>query len=264
MKFQHSAAVFSSVIALAASACASRTAAPLASAETVTCPGGTIRSAADAASYGACNVVHGDLTVSAADLEDLTALSSLHQVTGTLRITDCPALDDLDGLQNLSSVGALELHQLSDLDDLAGLENLGSAGRVEVTANSELATLQGLQGLHALERLVVSGNSRLYNANGLGELHAVGVLVVADNQRLNSLTGLRSLESARSVEIRNNPVLCGANLLPNLKRVDSPLVLQANRGISKSEARLLLDRTSQGGVSTFALDAEQALQTAAR
>lgn len=264
MSFQHSAAIFSSVIALTASACAARTAAPLASAATVTCPGGTIRSAADAGGYRACNIVQGDLTISAADLEDLTALSNLHQVTGTLRISDSPALDDLDGLQNLSSVGALEIHHDTDLDDLAGLENLHTAERIEVTENPELATLAGLQGFTAIERLVVRGNGHLFNANGLGELRAVGTLVVSDNRRLNSLTGLRSLESARSLEIRNNPALCGANLLPNLKRVDTPLVLQANRGISKSEARLLLERTGQAGVSAFALDTDQALETAAR
>jgi hypothetical protein len=244
MSFKHSIAFVSSIIALSTSACATRQALPLSPANRVTCPGGSIHGAAEAARYSACNIVQGDLTVTAGDLTDLAALSQLRHVTGTLRISDSPALDDLSGLENLSRVGALEIQRDAELDDLAGLEALHSAGRVEVTDNAELRTLDGLQGLSATGRLLLRNNG-LYSARGLSELREVGELVVLDNRELNSLTSLGSLRRARSVEIRNNPVLCGAGLLTRLERVEAPLVLQANRGISHGEAQALLERSGE-------------------
>jgi len=252
MSFKQSVAVVSSIFALASTACGTRAVVPLSAAATVTCPGGSIHNAGDAANYRACNLVQGDLTVSAADLSDLTALSALRRVTGTLRISESPALDDLGGLENLSSVGALEVHHDTDLDDLSGLESLRQAGRVEVTDNPELTTLNGLQGLTSTGRLVLRNNA-LFTANGLAGLREVGDLVVTHNHQLNSLNGLRSLGHARSVEIAQNPVLYGKDLLPQLKRLDAPLVLDANRAISKSDVRALLERTGQVGSSQFAL-----------
>jgi Receptor L domain len=263
MSFKQSVAVVSSLLALASTACGTRAVAPLTPAATVSCHGGTIHSAAEAKNYRACNIVHGDLSVSAADLIDLTALSQLRRITGALRISESPGLDDLSGLENLGSVGALEIHHDTDLDDLAGLEGLHEAGRVEVTDNPELTTLNGLQGLSSTGRLVLRNNA-LFTATGLTGLREVGELVVVNNHRLNSLSGLNALSHARSVEIAHNPVLYGKNLLPELKRLDAPLVLDANRAISKSDVRALLERTGQSGSSRFALGKDQKLEASAR
>jgi Receptor L domain len=263
MSFKQSVAVVSSILALASTACGTRAVVPLSPAATVTCPGGSIHSAADASNYRACNVVQGDLTVSAADLTDLTALSELRRVTGTLRISESAGLDDLSGLENLGSVGALELHHDTDLDDLTGLEALRKAGRVEVTDNPELTTLNGLQGLTTTGRLVLRNNA-LFTATGLAGLREVGDLVVVNNHQLNSLSGLRALSHARSVEIARNPVLYGKDLLPELKRLDAPLMLDTNRAISKSDVRALLERTGQVGSSQFALGEARKRDASAR
>jgi Receptor L domain len=252
MSLKQSVAVVSSILALASTACGTRAVVPLSPAATVTCPGGSIQSAADAGNYRACNVVQGDLTVSAADLTDLSALSVLRRVTGTLRISESAGLDDLSGLENLASVGALEIHHDTDLDDLTGLQGLRKAGRVEVTDNPELTTLNGLQGLASTGRLVLRNNA-LFTAKGLAGMREVGDLVVVNNHQLNSLSGLRALSHARSVEIAHNPVLYGKDLFPQLKRLDAPLRLDANRAISKSDVRALLERTGQVGSPQFAL-----------
>ena len=81
---------------------------------------------------------------------------------------------------------------------------------------------------------------------------------------MNSLSSLSALSHARSVEIAHNPVLYGKNLLPELKHLDAPLVLDANRAISKGDARALLERTGQSGFSQLALRPNQKLEASAR
>jgi Receptor L domain len=256
MSFKHSVAVVSSILALASTACGTGAVVPMKLATAVTCHGGTIHHAADAALYSTCNLVQGDLTVSANDLTDLAPLSQLRHVTGTLRISESSGLDDLSGLENLASVGALEIHHDTDLDDLDGLQGLHEARRVEVTDNPELRTLNGLQGLSATGRLVLRNNA-LFAASGLGGLREVGDLVVVNNRQLNSLSGLRALTRARSINLASNPVLYGKDLFPELKRVDAPLMLDGNRGMSQGDVRALLERTGQERSSRVALDQDR-------
>jgi hypothetical protein len=72
-----------------------------------------------------------------------------------------------------------------------------------------------------------------------------GSVAITDNPKLVSVSGLKGLESARAVEIRNNPVLCGYfGVLPRLEHVASPLVLRANRGLSQRDVRQLLEHVA--------------------
>ena len=223
--FRNQAAlIVTAFVALAANACATREARPV-SALAVACPGGTVHSAVEAAGYAACDTVQGDLTIASSDLEDMSALSRLHEVTGTLTITGNPELDDLGGLENLRRVGMLE-----------------------VSHNPELKTLSGLDALTEADSVVIRANG-IYTARGLGELRQVGDLIIEGNHKLNSLSGVRSLKRARSVTIQNNPILCAIGMLPALDGVDSRMLLRANRGISTREAKLVLERAGQSNDS---------------
>ena len=86
----------------------------------------------------------------------------------------------------------------------------------------------------------------LVDVAAFAELRSVsGKLVVANNPKLVSLAGLKSVEHARSVEIRNNPVLAGYfGLLPELSKVQEPLVVEANRGLSKREIDAVVGRVA--------------------
>ena len=234
------------VVALAANACAAHGVRPVASAAPkLSCVGGVVRSTIDVALYGACDRVNGDLLISVPELTDLSALAQLRSVSGKLEIAGNAALDDLSGLERLEQVGQLSIHDNSDLDDLSGLESLEVATSVEIRDNAELTSLRGLSGLSRLERLTISHNG-LFQTIGLSSLTEVGDLVVEGNAKLNSLEGLHSLAHARSVEIRNNPRLCGRRLLPALARVDQSLTVSQNRGLSQPEVRQLLGRVEHG------------------
>jgi len=230
------------LVALAANACAAQGGWPVAGAATKpSCAGGLVRTAADAARYGACERVDGDLRISTSELSDLSALSGLRRVSGKLEIDGNTRLDDLSGLEQLQQVGSLSIHDNAELDDLSGLENLRGARDVEISGNTELASLRGLEGLTHVETLVIAHNG-LYQTTGLGNLTDVGELAIGDNPKLNSLHGLGSLAHARSVQIRNNPRLCARGMLPALTHVDHELSLSANRGLSQPDVRRLLSR----------------------
>ncbi|MEI9942018.1 MAG: hypothetical protein WDO69_32800 [Pseudomonadota bacterium] len=220
---------------------------PTASAATpIACPGGTVRSAADAAKYAACDSVVGDLSIRGSDLTHLAPLARLRSVSGTLEISDNPRLDDLSGLERLSSVGGLEISNNRALDGILALRQLESAGTVSIRDNAGLDTLQGLEGLATLQSLSIEHNG-IYNTAGLENLHTVGSVVVNRNSKLISLAGLKALRQAKSIEIRNNPLLAAYfGLLPQLARVDEQLVLRSNDGLAEHEVREVFDRVGHG------------------
>ncbi len=94
--------------------------------------------------------------------------------------------------------------------------------------------------------------TNLTDLSSLKHLRSVsGAVVITDNVKLISLAGLKGLERAHSVEISNNPLLCAHfGLLPQLKQVAAPVVLNANHGLSNRDVREMLERV--GMVSTQA------------
>jgi len=233
-------------VALTANACATRDQSPARGfGPQVACAGGVIRTAADAARFGQCDEVHGDLRIAATSLDDLSSLARLQRVSGKLEISQNAELSDLSGLTSLAQVGELAVHDNPDLTDLSGLDSLRSARHVVISGNPSLRSLRGLEGLTRLELLVIEHNG-LFRATGLSGLTDVGELMVIGNPKLNSLQGLSSLTHARSVEITNNPRLCARGMLPALARVDRSMTVTANRGLSKPDLRVLMGRVDRG------------------
>jgi hypothetical protein len=216
--------IVTALLALASNACTGNLARPVEAAplNPVVCAGGTVHDSVDAAEYRACDVVRGDLRISAPKLEDLSAFQRLRAVSGSLEIS-----------------GNLEL------DSLSGLERLSQVGELLVRDNAGLETLRGLEGLRRADKVVIENNG-LYQATGISHLREVGDLVIRNNPRLNSLVGFRALKHARSVEIRNNPRLCALGMLPALESVEEQVTLKANRGLSKPEVQGLLGRIERG------------------
>jgi hypothetical protein len=232
-------------LAITSSACSARLSQPAAPVgAAVACHGGTLRSAADAKSYAACDSVTGDLRIMQSRLTNLDALSRLRSVSGTLEISDNAQLEDLHGLSQLSHVGALEVHGNADLDSLTGLENLRSAASVSIADNAELENLKGLEGLAYIQDLRIEHNG-IHDTVGLNNLSAVGILVIKGNSKLISLSGFKGLKRAELVQIQHNPLLAAYyGLLPQLQRVGQ-LVLSHNLGLSKSDVRSMLERVER-------------------
>src|ERR1700690_299875 len=98
------------LLALSANAC-SASGARLArtGAQPISCAGGGVQTAGDAAPFAGCTTGNSELQVEGSQLSDLTALESLRNVSGTLTVSNNNQLSDFAGLEQLSSVGSLDV-----------------------------------------------------------------------------------------------------------------------------------------------------------
>lgn len=125
---------------------------------------------------GSCELsLNGDLTVGTA-VSDLSTLSCLRSVSGTLSINGNAALSTLSGLDALSTVGNLGIGKNSALGDLSGLAALKSvAGIVAISGNDALTELSGLDALGSIGgSLYISSNNALESVSALYGLSEVG------------------------------------------------------------------------------------------
>jgi hypothetical protein len=134
--------------------------------------------------------VLGDLTIGpTTKLADLTLLSNLREVGGTIYVFGNSALTSLHGFELLTHVEHLHVRRNHKLVDLHGLVSLVSVDWIMVVNNEGLTSIAGLP-------------------SGL----APAVLDIEDNDLLTNLDGLPLFESpsasdAIHVEIEGNPTL---------------------------------------------------------
>jgi Receptor L domain len=251
----HCLFALTALLALTANACSASTVRVARANEApAQCPGGIIRNDADVAHFSGCTGVVGDLQIASSRLSDLEGLESIRSVSGALVIADNNELSDLSGLEQLSSVGSLHIQNNPELSNVAALSTLHTAPVVELRSNPALTSVRGLEGLTEVEKLTLVDNG-MFETAGLSNLHQVGELTIANNSRLISLHGLNGLTRARSVEIRNNRLLCAQlGFLPQLGEVSEALVVSANRSVPQREVAGLFDRVKgafhQPGLAT--------------
>jgi hypothetical protein len=163
-------------------ACAHAKAAPaprfIAADEPGACAGGRIASSEDLSTFAHCRTVTGDLTIDRTDLTDLAALSELRLVTGALTIQGNARLRNLEGLERLERVGALELRS-NGLYGTHGIESLRAVGRLVIADHPFLISLHGFSKLERVDTLVVSHNPRIAAQLGLFPSLRLGERIMA-------------------------------------------------------------------------------------
>lgn len=141
-------ALFTTILAVAASACSATPARPVAAASGVSaCQGGTVQNENDAARYEGCETIVGDLRISGSDLIDVSAFSQLHRVSGKLVIEGNAKLISLRGLQNVERARSVEIRnnrvlgafpsllpQLKHVDESVRLDANRALSKREVSA----------------------------------------------------------------------------------------------------------------------------------
>ncbi|MCU0370238.1 MAG: T9SS type A sorting domain-containing protein [Bacteroidales bacterium] len=186
------------------------------------------------------------------------------QSVGYLNISDNPDLLSLDGLENLTDVGAgltirnnsslISLDGIGNVSDLNGSMNIYSnealvsltemehltrvAGDVLITENSSLENLSGLENLSEIDgNLDLSNNTLLENLNGLlgltminGNLRISGEYSLPDLQGLNNLTSIEG-----DITINWNSVLSSLAGLENLNSIGGLLEIISNNGLTNLE-----------------------------
>lgn len=104
------AALFTSLLAVSATACSATHTAPVAAASSaVACEGGTVRNDDDAARFDGCQAIVGDLRISHSDLIDVAAFQDLRTISGKLVIEGNARLVSLAGLKNIERAQTVEI-----------------------------------------------------------------------------------------------------------------------------------------------------------
>ncbi|ARA94136.1 hypothetical protein AWN76_013885 [Rhodothermaceae bacterium RA] len=201
----------------------------------------TLSSQAEVAAFAAdgCTELVGTLTISGADITDLSGLRSLTEVGGLI-ITGNDALQNLDGLGSLATVdGSLSISENESLTSLDGLERLNIVrGNLMLYANTALTSLEGLASLFVVDGFFdILLNPRLESLEGLESLISIGQsLRVSTNDRLTSLSGLEGLAYVGGdVVINDNGGLSGVG-----KRSGGALQASGPRGAEVVAAGSLL------------------------
>lgn len=183
------------------------------------CTGNIILSSqAQVNAFPGCPLLNGNLTISGADIQNLTPLSVLQGVSGVLSISTNTTLTSLNGLNNLTSIGGLNISNNPLLTNLTALSNVQGDGltTVNISQNDALTSLNGLQGITGTDFLYV-GNKNLLNLTGLNGLtHVDGAVQLMSNKKLVSLSGLSNL-----AQVSGDFLLLNAVKLTNLDGLQS-------------------------------------------
>jgi hypothetical protein len=200
--------------------------------------------------------IRGDVYVDArSGLRSLHGLQNLHHVSGAALFM---FLNDLHGLEGLTTVGELSLHKvrnasalssleqvdgwlsISDtgLSDLDGLQNVTYAGKIALRLNSELVNVDGLRSVVAAESLEIDGNVRLTNLDGLSALTEVA----------GDVTIAEFCTQTASPECHSQDQLTTLHGLRALRSIGGNLTVTDNRALPTCEAEWLRDSVDPGNI----------------
>lgn len=195
------------------------------------CPAGdvllTTQAAVDslASRYPQCQILDGSLRIFGADIQDLSPLSGLRHIGGSLVIEANPNLYHLNGLDSLRSVaGDLIIQGNAVLNDFWGLNQLETVGgNFTFLGNDGLSRLGEFDNLRSVGAQVdISYNAALRTIETFGNLQQVNSLSIQSNYALVNIGGIdgafdKISSLVGSITLVNNPALMDIRMLAKLK-----------------------------------------------
>ncbi|MCR9243950.1 MAG: hypothetical protein NXI31_02885 [bacterium] len=184
--------------------------------------------------------VAGSIYIAGGDIRDLSPLSSISSVGGSVRIDNTTLLTNLNGLHRIASIpGNLEILRNSALTDIGALSGLTSVGGHCLVNSNAVTNLNGLSGLAAVGGgMEIANNPGVANLDGLSGLTSVGSVAISSNSSLVNLDGLSRVTSASGVLVSFNPSLtrfCG--IYPMLWNGGFALI--SNNAVNPTSAQIL-------------------------
>jgi len=150
-----------------------------------------------------CTEITNGLTISGDDVMDLSGISQINSINGSLVIESNGMLSSLNGLESISFQGPNQ--------------------NINITNNSTLSSLEGLSGIIADPNstipisIDISNNANLINLEGLETVTSVSCLNIANNDNLSNLSGLQGLDTILfACVIEANDVLQNVDPLINV------------------------------------------------
>lgn len=228
------------------------------------CPGGsnffTTQQSIDdfPVNYPSCTAL-GSVNINGADITDLSGLSNITQINGTLHIYNSPMLETLDGLQNITTItSTLWINNNEALQDLNGLNGLETIGAIlNVSNNSSLSSIAGLSSLTAIGgNFDLRFNPMLTSLNGLNNLGSIGGNLTLEGAGIASITALSGLTSINGeIDIANTAL----SSLSGLDNIDpsgiTNLDIQRSGGLSTCHIASVCNYLSnEANSATFAFN----------
>jgi len=143
-----------------------------------------------------CTIQAGNLTISGNEITDISGLSFLTQVAGSLTVQNMNGLTSLSGLENINIInGSLTINNLDAITDLTGLNTNG----IIVSNNVDIRNCAIIENVDGL-----SGITNIPN----------GFLRFSSNPLLQNIDGVQNIENiSSSVNINSNASLSDCSVL---------------------------------------------------
>lgn len=226
--------------------------------EECTCPPGDITLTTQAeveefrAKYPDCTNLPGTLEISSLPnqqgaITDLSPLSNLESIRGTLSIFGNQQLTSFSGLNNLRSVGdGLQIYENNALVELDGFDQLESVGEdlfiLTHPLLEQIETFGELSSIGGDFRLVENPN--LMQVNGFSNVTALKVLAI-ENTGLTDLQFLSALTTLEGLGIADNLVLQNLGGLEQIQHLDIGLQITRNTLLENIDALSNLESAGQ-------------------
>ncbi|NQU88721.1 MAG: T9SS type A sorting domain-containing protein [Mariniphaga sp.] len=225
--------------------------------------------------YPNCTEIEGDVSINGDNITSLNGLSVLTSIKGYLNIHENPLLENLSGLDNLTSIGDWILGHLLIMDNIAltnlsGLESLEFiGGSLRILSSSNITSLLGLESLITVGGdLTIEANISMINLNGLESLKSIGgdlrIGIAfngwgAPNPILADISALESLTSiGQSLRIGLNDSLTNLVGLNNLTSIGHWLEIIANNSLTNLSG---LDNIDAGSIGILTIQGNELLST---
>lgn len=165
-------------------------------------------------------------------LQNLDNIAGITSIGGNFTVNQLPLVERLFTSSSLTSIGGLlNIVSNEQLLNLEGLENLNTVGSLAAVSNPALVDFTGLEGLTEVNYLfTISGNENLASFNGMENLLSIGTrLLIFRNDALTNLQGLSSLASVGTdFEIKDNDELLSLSGIEQLTAIGGHVVIDKN------------------------------------
>lgn len=196
------------------------------------------------------------------NLSNLGGLENITSIGGNLFVVNCNSLSNLIGLNGLTYIegGIITIRSNSILENLTGLENLTSVVGLEIDFNWGLTSLLGLENLTSLSMLSLYHNAVLTSLEGLNNITAIeGIVWIDWNESLTSFSGLDNLISVGDeLRIHENFVLENITSLNNLNSIGGSLSIASNGTLTSLSG---LDNIDAGSINDLSISNNGSLST---
>jgi len=144
--------------------------------------------------------VFGTLTIENLNTPDLSKLSTLKDVGGSLIIRNC-GITSLNGLENLETINTnLIFENNENLETICCLDHVERVESLQIIDHPSLTSIEGLSGLRIVnDTLRIRDSRQLASLNGLQRLETVNKPFILNEAGIQNLDGLQSLEHVETL-----------------------------------------------------------------